>query len=66
MPFRAVPCGGVGSLAVGDSFEPARRIYEAGANKQTIGNQMVVRELFDGPADRARRQSADVGVPAWG
>jgi hypothetical protein len=26
----------------GDSFERARRIYETGANKQTIGNQIVV------------------------
>jgi len=34
----------------GDSWEPARKIYESGANKQTIGNQIVVRpqgELFD-------------------
>jgi BNR/Asp-box repeat len=34
----------------GDSWEPARKIYETGANKQTIGNQIVVRpqgELFD-------------------
>lgn len=34
----------------GRSFEPARKIYESGANKQTIGNQIVVRpqgELFD-------------------
>jgi len=27
----------------GRSFEPARKIYESGANKQTIGNQIVVR-----------------------
>ena len=26
----------------GDSWEPARKIYETGANKQTIGNQIVV------------------------
>jgi hypothetical protein len=26
----------------GDSFEPARKIYETGANKQTLGNQIVV------------------------
>jgi hypothetical protein len=26
----------------GDSFEPARKIYESGANKQTLGNQIVV------------------------
>src|SRR4051812_28253678 len=34
----------------GQSFEPPRKIYESGANKQTIGNQIVVRpqgELFD-------------------
>jgi hypothetical protein len=34
----------------GDSWEPARKIYETGANKQTIGNQIVVRpqgQLFD-------------------
>ena len=27
----------------GDTFEPARKIYESGANKQTLGNQIVVR-----------------------
>jgi hypothetical protein len=26
----------------GDSWQPARRIYESGGNKQTIGNQIVV------------------------
>jgi hypothetical protein len=26
----------------GDSWEPARKIYESGGNKQTIGNQIVV------------------------
>jgi hypothetical protein len=26
----------------GESWEPARKIYESGANKQTIGNQIVV------------------------
>ena len=34
----------------GDTWEPARKIYETGANKQTIGNQIVVRpqgQLFD-------------------
>jgi hypothetical protein len=34
----------------GKSWEPARKIYETGANKQTIGNQIVVRpqgQLFD-------------------
>ena len=38
----------------GDSWEPARKIYETGANKQTLGNQIVVRpqgELFDFFAD---------------
>ena len=46
----------------GDSWEPARKIYETGANKQTIGNQIVVRpqgELFDFFGDivnRSRRR----------
>ncbi|MGH2577290.1 MAG: hypothetical protein ACRDG9_06010, partial [Actinomycetota bacterium] len=34
----------------GDTWEPARKIYETGANKQTIGNQIVVRpqgQVFD-------------------
>jgi hypothetical protein len=34
----------------GATWEPARKIYETGANKQTIGNQIVVRpqgELFN-------------------
>jgi hypothetical protein len=31
------------STTGGQSFEPARKIYESGANKQTIGNQIVVR-----------------------
>jgi hypothetical protein len=34
----------------GLTFEPARKIYETGANKQTIGNQIVVRpqgEVYD-------------------
>jgi hypothetical protein len=38
----------------GNSWEPARKIYESGANKQTLGNQIVVRpqgELFDFFAD---------------
>ena len=40
----------------GDSWEPARKIYETGANKQTLGNQIVVRpqgELFNFFADPA-------------
>ena len=46
----------------GDSWEPARKIYETGANKQTIGNQIVVRpqgELYDFFGDivnRSRRR----------
>jgi hypothetical protein len=32
----------------GDSWEPARRIYETGANKQTIGNQIVVEPASEG------------------
>jgi hypothetical protein len=41
----------------GDSWEPARKIYETGANKQTLGNQIVVEpatkggSLFDFFAD---------------
>jgi hypothetical protein len=30
------------SVDGGDTFQPARKIYESGANKQTIGNQIVV------------------------
>jgi hypothetical protein len=46
----------------GDTWEPARKIYETGANKQTIGNQIVVRpqgELYDFFGDivnRSRRR----------
>jgi hypothetical protein len=32
----------------GDSWEPARKIYESGANKQTLGNQIVVEPASDG------------------
>jgi hypothetical protein len=32
----------------GDSFEPARKIYETGANKQTLGNQIVVEPTTEG------------------
>jgi hypothetical protein len=32
----------------GDSWEPARKIYETGANKQTIGNQIVVEPESEG------------------
>jgi hypothetical protein len=32
----------------GNSWEPARKIYETGANKQTIGNQIVVEPAGEG------------------
>jgi hypothetical protein len=32
----------------GDSWERARKIYETGANKQTLGNQIVVEPASDG------------------
>jgi hypothetical protein len=32
----------------GDSWEPAHKIYESGANKQTIGNQIVVEPAAQG------------------
>jgi hypothetical protein len=32
----------------GDTWEPARKIYESGGNKQTIGNQIVVEPEGDG------------------
>jgi hypothetical protein len=32
----------------GDSWEPARKIYETGANKQTLGNQIVVEPAAEG------------------
>jgi hypothetical protein len=49
----------------GDSWEPARRIYETGANKQTIGNQIVVRpqgELFDFFGDIVNRSRRRGGI----
>ena len=47
----------------GDSWEPARKIYETGANKQTLGNQIVVRpqgELFNFFADITNARTAVV------
>jgi len=32
----------------GDRWEPARKIYETGANKQTLGNQIVVEPASEG------------------
>ena len=32
----------------GDTWEPARKIYETGANKQTLGNQIVVEPASEG------------------
>jgi hypothetical protein len=49
----------------GDSWEPARKIYETGANKQTIGNQIVVRpqgELFDFFGDIVNRSRRRDGI----
>ena len=49
----------------GDSWEPARKIYETGANKQTIGNQIVVRpqgELFDFFADITNSSNRRGGI----
>ncbi len=49
----------------GDSFEPARKIYETGANKQTIGNQIVVRpqgELFNFFADVTNSSNRRGGI----
>jgi hypothetical protein len=49
----------------GDSFEPARKIYETGANKQTLGNQIVVRpqgELFDFFADITNSSNRRGGI----
>ena len=52
----------------GDSWEPARKIYESGANKQTIGNQIVVRpeavggELFDFFGDIVNRSRRRGGI----
>ena len=51
----------------GDSWEPARKIYETGANKQTLGNQIVVEpasqggSLFDFFADIVTRPTAAAG-----
>jgi hypothetical protein len=44
----------------GDSWEPARKIFETGANKQTLGNQIVVRpqgEVIDFFADITNRSN---------
>ncbi len=52
----------------GDSFEPARKIYETGANKQTIGNQIVVEpasrggSLFDFFADVTNASNRRGGI----
>jgi len=49
----------------GLSWEPARKIYETGANKQTIGNQIVVRpqgELFDIFADIVNSSNRRDGI----
>jgi hypothetical protein len=53
----------------GDSWEPARKIYETGANKQTIGNQIVVEpasaggSLFDffGDITNSSRRRGGIG-----
>ncbi|MGH8937817.1 MAG: sialidase family protein, partial [Actinomycetes bacterium] len=49
----------------GDTFEPARKIYETGANKQTIGNQIVVAPsgtLFDFFADVTNSSNRRGGI----
>jgi hypothetical protein len=49
----------------GDSWEPARKIYETGANKQTLGNQIVVRpqgELLDFFADIVNASNRRGGI----
>jgi BNR repeat-like domain len=49
----------------GDSWEPARKIYETGANKQTLGNQIVVRpqgELFNFFADITNSSNRRGGI----
>ena len=52
----------------GDSWEPARKIYETGANKQTLGNQIVVEpaseggSLFDFFADIVNRSNRRGGI----
>jgi hypothetical protein len=52
----------------GDSWEPARKIYETGANKQTLGNQIVVEpasrggSLFDFFADITNSSNRRGGI----
>jgi hypothetical protein len=52
----------------GDSWEPARKIYETGANKQTLGNQIVVEpaseggSLFDFLADNVNASNRRGGI----
>lgn len=49
----------------GATFEPARKIYETGANKQTIGNQIVVRpqgQVFDFFGDIVNRSRRRGGI----
>jgi hypothetical protein len=52
----------------GDSWEPARKIYETGANKQTLGNQIVVQpasaggSLFNVFADITNRSRRRGGI----
>ena len=49
----------------GTTWEPVRVIYETGANKQTIGNQIVVRptgELFDFFADIVNSSNRRDGI----
>jgi hypothetical protein len=49
----------------GDSWEPARKIYETGANKQTLGNQIVIAPdgtLFDVFADITNASNRRGGI----
>jgi len=52
----------------GDSWQPARKIYESGANKQTLGNQIVVEpaarggSLFDFFADITNASNRRGGI----
>ncbi len=49
----------------GETFEPARKIYETGANKQTLGNQIVVSpngQLFDFFADITNSSNRRGGI----
>jgi len=49
----------------GDTWEPARKIYETGANKQTLGNQIVVRpqgQVFDFFGDIVNRSRRRGGI----